>query len=85
MRSWPGQDLNVPSSEYRIDIRFLANRLFVSVDGAPGPDGERHLSEIRAAAATCGLEVVVGAPRRRDLTAQTSLRRPSACDEACEQ
>ena len=62
---------HVREPTYRIDIRFHADRLLVSIGGAPGPDGERHLAEVQAAAAKCGLEVVVLAKRA---TRPTSLR-----------
>lgn len=63
------------NAKYRIDIRFQADRVLVSIDGAPGPEGDRHLSEVRAAAERCGLEMVLR-PRRRDASPPPSLRAP---------
>ena len=49
---------------YRIDVRFQADRVFVTMLGSGGPDAERHLREVRAAAAKCDLDVVVRRPPR---------------------
>jgi hypothetical protein len=47
------------SDRYRIDLRIRGDRLLVNLEGPHGPDAERHLNEVRAAAARCDLDVVV--------------------------
>jgi hypothetical protein len=47
---------------YRIDIRFRAGRMLVSVEGAPGPEASRHLRELCEAAERCDINVVVTKP-----------------------
>ena len=44
---------------YRLDLRISGDRLLVHLEGPAGPDAERHLREVRAAAEKCDLDVVV--------------------------
>lgn len=61
---------------YRLDLRIRGDRLIVNVEGPPGPDADRHLSEVRAAAAKCDLAVVVSYGTTRPASESRSLRRP---------
>ena len=61
--------------QYRIDLRFRGDRLLVRMDGPRGPDAERHLADVRKAAAKCDLDVVVQYEPATGLPRPT-LRRP---------
>ena len=65
-----------PAPHYRIDLRFRGRRLLVKLDGTSGPDAERHLAEVRSAAAKCDLDVVVQDDTAEQVpTVAPSLRR----------
>ena len=71
--------MNLPDRrepQYRIDLRFRGDRLLVKMDGPAGPDADRHLAEVRDAAAKCNLDVVVQyGPAGRAIGCGPSLRR----------